>query len=223
MADVTFDAASSSTPATATTHTHAHTCTGIDRLLLVGVFIGSSNDWVTGVTYNTIAMTRLYLRTNFAGATTYGYALQAPATGANNIVVTCSNSVLTAVAAYSVINAKQTVTMDVLFNGFTGANATRLWGPTTTVTDRALVMLFGWNDTEVPADSTNFTARSVVNRQMFCGEATSGIKTPPGAVYLQQTTSVATNWLTGTIGIAPVPAAGGSGGVLGGHQRRMHV
>jgi hypothetical protein len=209
MADVAFDAATSAAPATGTTRTWSHTCgAGADRLLLVHVEIASTNDWVTGVTYNGVAMTQIAHEGDFATMSTYLYALVAPATGANNVVVTSSNSVAIAGCSYSVANAKQMTTMDVMLLGNNSATTSRLWGPTTTTVDRALVVLFVWNSAEVPVAGANVTNRSVVNRQSSVVDR-GGITTPAGDVYLTQTTTGATTWSSMSVGIAPVPAAGG--------------
>lgn len=72
-----------------TSKTFSHTCTGSDRLLFVNVHTDSNV--VTGVTYAGVAMTKIY-----GQATDYYntvWALVAPATGANNVVISCSSSV----------------------------------------------------------------------------------------------------------------------------------
>lgn len=73
-----------------TSLTWSHTCTGSNRILLVGGSVTSGTArTVTGITYNGVAMTSI--GTTTAG-TVYGflYYLIAPATGANNVVVTIS-------------------------------------------------------------------------------------------------------------------------------------
>jgi hypothetical protein len=206
MADVAFDAAASASASVGTTRTWSHTCTGADRLLLVFVEIASTSDLVTGVTYNGVAMTRIDNWGDFSTMTLYLYALVAPSTGANNVVVS-SSSIAIAGCSYSVTGANASTTLDVTFHGNSSATNSRLWGPTTTVTDRALVALFGWNSAEVPVAGANLTNRSVVNREAFVGDR-GGITTPAGDVYLTQTTTGSTNWSTISVGIAPVPVAG---------------
>jgi len=79
--------------------TFAHTCgAGADRLLVVGVAGDSAGgfDDITGVTYNGVAMTLAKKElADSASSTTrhaYQYFLVAPATGANNVVVSCTNN-----------------------------------------------------------------------------------------------------------------------------------
>lgn len=74
--------------------TWAHTCSGADRLLRVTVSHFDSNDAVTDITYNGVALTAVP-----SGATTNGqywitaYYLIAPDTGTHDIVVTVSGNV----------------------------------------------------------------------------------------------------------------------------------
>lgn len=81
----------------ATSLTFAHTCTGSLGLLVVGFngdIIGGADD-VSSVTYNGVALT---LADKQVGAgtggdrNTYLYFLLGPATGAHNVVITCSSS-----------------------------------------------------------------------------------------------------------------------------------
>ncbi len=83
---------------TATTCTWSHTCTGSNLILVVGVYWRSQSDnSVSGVTYNGVAMTSMSTKQrangSFGGA--YPTAVQlwylaAPATGAHDVVVTIS-------------------------------------------------------------------------------------------------------------------------------------
>lgn len=88
---ISRDATSSGKTTGQTSVTVSHTCSGSDRLLLVGV-ADQGGDTVTGVTYNGVAMTQIAKK--IRGAIEYGYvyALLAPATGTHNVVVSRSNS-----------------------------------------------------------------------------------------------------------------------------------
>ena len=93
MATPLFDAATTGTAANATTLTFSHTvgAAGADRLLIVAVSI--DNRAVSGVTYNAVAMTSVGSATAPDGKQiSHMWQLVAPATGANNVVVTCSNN-----------------------------------------------------------------------------------------------------------------------------------
>lgn len=86
---IAFDAFSSGSVLPGSSITFSHTCSGSDRILIVGI-IANNADVITGVTYNGVAMT-LARKSAFTGPTMYLYYLLAPATGANNIVVSASS------------------------------------------------------------------------------------------------------------------------------------
>lgn len=85
IAQVTFDAASSSSVTGAGSLTFSHTTSGSDRLLIVGTM--TQNADVSGVTYNSVSMTLIDTVDTGAGYWGNMYALVAPATGANDIVI----------------------------------------------------------------------------------------------------------------------------------------
>lgn len=99
---VAFDAvgpSSAGQSATATTTTSwSHTCTGSNRLLVVGVAVGAnpSTGITTSATYNSVAMTSIGTQQSGTGSA-FGYiqmfSLVAPATGANTVAVTTSATV----------------------------------------------------------------------------------------------------------------------------------
>jgi hypothetical protein len=81
--------------------TWSHTCSGSNRILVVGVnargLVSNTNTTVTGVTYNGVALTKIRHDSVDSGDTMRGrtelWYLIAPATGANNIVVTWTGTV----------------------------------------------------------------------------------------------------------------------------------
>jgi hypothetical protein len=81
---VAFDAASSSNTG-GSSLTFSHTCSGSDRLLIVGVSVDSGHT-VSGVTYAGAAMTQIGTATA-GNVRAYLFSKVAPATGANNVVV----------------------------------------------------------------------------------------------------------------------------------------
>ena len=87
-----YDATATGT-ASATSLTYAHTCTGSNLILFVGFSTYDAAEVVTTVTYNGVAMTQANKKASAAGDRwSYLYYLIAPATGANNIVISRSNS-----------------------------------------------------------------------------------------------------------------------------------
>lgn len=89
---IAFDASSGSKGAGSSTLTWSHTCSGSNRTLVVGC-ASKTDDYITGVTYNGVAMTQVDKTTGGGGGAEYMYILANPASGANNIVVTASVSI----------------------------------------------------------------------------------------------------------------------------------
>jgi hypothetical protein len=114
---IAFDAAATSN-ATGTSLTFSHTCTGANLILWVSVLVNSApndhTDYVTGITYNGVAMTRAA----FIGGTgtnndpCFLYYLFAPATGAHNVVVSISGSKPIYAVSSSYTGAAQSGTPD---------------------------------------------------------------------------------------------------------------
>jgi hypothetical protein len=80
---IAFDASANGQTNFSATLTFAHTCAGSDRALFVAV-CANNNRTISGVTYSGVAMTAVETGSAFIRL----YALAAPATGANNVVVT---------------------------------------------------------------------------------------------------------------------------------------
>lgn len=105
---IAFDSASNNSATLALTF--SHTCSGSDRLLLVSCH---GADQSFSVTYNGVAMTELYDGTpgspfKFIAV----YALVAPATGANDVVITRSGSTPVIAGAVSYTGVDQTTPYD---------------------------------------------------------------------------------------------------------------
>ena len=104
---IAYDATSGGN-GTGTSLTYAHTCsTGDDRILFVGINITDNTDSVTGVTYAGSAMTLVNKRSG-TNAFLYLYYIIAPATGANNVVVSTSASKQIVAVGSSYTGAAQT-------------------------------------------------------------------------------------------------------------------
>jgi hypothetical protein len=92
--------------ANSTSVSFAHTCTGSDRFLVVGIKLYGDND-ITGVTYNGVAMSHIATALMLSeGNRAVLYGLTAPATGANNVVIsrTSSNHIVATAASYTGVN-----------------------------------------------------------------------------------------------------------------------
>ena len=180
---VAFDAVSTGAKGgSGSTLTFAHTCTGSDLLLIVGVE-SRLND-VTGVTYATVSLTQSGTAQSSADGLTHNtvWYLVAPATGANNIVVTISGTSFIAACGISVTGADQTTPL-ADSQSATGTNNAPSRTVTGTSTDQLAVDFAGaripsTETTTAGADQTergDVTAVSGdVNQQCFCS-------TEPGA------------------------------------------
>lgn len=139
-AGIAFDAASSGTRVTgATSLTFAHTCTGSDRILLVGCHTETTTDQVSGVTYAGVAMTRVGTVVTGGSERDYLYALVNPATGSNNVVVSTGSSAAITGSAASYTGAKQSGQPDASNTGSSGSAATFALS-VTTVADNCWVV-----------------------------------------------------------------------------------
>ena len=142
----------------ATTHTFSHTCTGSDRILFVTGFTNTSSDYITGITYNGVAMTLVNKLAAAASRYAYIFYLVAPATGANNVVLTASSSSALGGNASSYTGASQTGQPDASSSQTIGASPVN--NSVTTVADNCWSILTQLNNQLTPSvASTNSTLR----------------------------------------------------------------
>jgi len=120
-----FDAASSTSAKEVSTVAWNHTCTGSDRVLVVGCGAGQSGS-ISSATYNSVSMTPVGSQ---VGGVRQFYLI-APATGSNEVSISVSGDFFVA-GAVSVTSAHQTSPIDT-FGGTTGSNSHTL---TTTEAD----------------------------------------------------------------------------------------
>lgn len=133
---IAFDAASSGSAASGTTVTVAHTCTGTNLILLVATR-NDANETTSGITYAGVSMTQVPTVSpkdfhSGPGNITMWY-LFAPATGANNIVATCTTITSVVVRGYSLTGAKQSGFPDASSNANSLTNVGGLTTSTTVV------------------------------------------------------------------------------------------
>lgn len=157
---IALDLASTISAQAATTSlTFAHTCTGSDRILFVyaGNIVASPN--ITGVTYNGVAMTEVGHAATQSNEFTYLWVLVAPATGANNVVITANASSKIAGGAISYTGAKQSAQPDS-FNTGVGVAATTLTVSTTVVASGCWLVGAGSTGNGTIAAGTGMTQRA---------------------------------------------------------------
>lgn len=202
---IAYDSSAQGSGGSVTSITFSHTCSGSDRMLVV--FVRSyQNDRVTGVTYNGVAMTQVNKRQDNAGNNcyTYLYYLLAPATGANNVVVSASPApnIQLAACSASYTGVKQSGQPDS--SAMQSSTASTMTVSTTVVASGCWLV----------GGSSNFRATSAgtgtTNRQQTSGDpltiADSNGTVATGSRSLQWTQSDSTISAQHIISIAPVPS-----------------
>ncbi len=206
---IAFDTASGSAAGIANSLTWAHACTGAD-ILWVGVTITTSNDEVTGVTYNGVPMT-LGLYDSFTWSK-YLFYLLAPAAGAHDVVVSVSAFRNIAAAAASYSGARQSGVPDATATA-SGVGVTSRTATLTTVADNCWSVLFAGDES---ADAETLAGTGSTRRFETHGAAfgangaffdSNGAITPAGS-YGMTFTQVSPATLHG-IAASFAPAGGG--------------
>lgn len=180
---IAFDAATGSST-TGTSLTYSHTCSGSNRALIVHYVTDTSNDLVTGVTYNGVAMSFIGRVQSPSSRWTGIYYLAAPATGANNVVISASGSAYLEASSASYTGVKQTGNPEANASN-TGASVTSLSGTVTTITDNAWLVMGGHAAAGSQAAGTGTTRRHIGTVSAFFDS--NGAKSPTGSYSLQQT------------------------------------
>lgn len=176
-----------------TTITWNHTCTGSDGLLLVALSVGQLlTNIITGVTYNSVAMSRLVTSTADANI---GYVeiwgLLAPTTGsALAVVATASASSFMGGGSVSYTGVKQSGLPDST-NSQVKSSGSYADITTSTTTVAPVTWIFSatyTNNAPAPTASTNQTQRTtVVNRGMLLGDTNANQS--PGSNSMKSDTS----------------------------------
>lgn len=177
---VIFDNSSENQLPNTTSLTVSHTCgTQLNRALFVFISTrDTTTDKVTGVTYNSVAMSRHNIW-NDGTHTVYLYYLMAPSTGTNDIIISLSSANDCRAIGLSYFNAQQ--------SGFPDANGTKaetgvtsITHSITTVLDNSWTLIFARGSTSAPTSYTGGTIRKSAGEDS-AGD-TNELKTPPGSV-----------------------------------------
>lgn len=194
------------------TQTWSHTCTGSNRLLFVGVSFDSAGLSISSVTYagTNLTLIRTDENTAISRSSSIWY-LVAPATGANDIVVTYSNDTVCISGSISLTGVAQTGSLDAN-NGAIGVDITASV-VVTTVADNAWVLdtmaansSFGWTVGAGQTQRWNVIPSASVDG----GGSTEGPKTPAGAVTMSWSVGQpgGTDWAISAASFAPAVAGG---------------
>lgn len=182
---IAFDA-SVEANVTATSLTFSHTVTGSNPILFVYVFNLSSSDNITGVTYAGVSMTRV--RADFTNQSNFLYALPAPATGANNVVVSANASIYIDARAISFTGAKNE--QPEANAGAVNTNSASISQAITTISNNAWVVAGLRSQSGITSAGANTTERYANSWY----EATANPITPAGSVTLNVNTNVNPAW-----------------------------
>lgn len=186
---------------TATSLTFSHTCTGSNLVLFVGVRGDGSSDTITGVTYNGVAMTKIIGHNDWSNRWTYLWYLIAPATGAHNVVITSSSSVLINGNASSYTGCKQSWVPDA--SAKNNASSTTITTSVTTIADNCRTVLIGTTNVNQAA-STGSTQRTLSSDTAFWLYDSNAALTP---AWSKSMIITATSWGMNTViaSFAPAP------------------
>lgn len=191
----------------------SHICYGSNRYLVVGVGMLSLAQTVSGITYNSIALTFLGAQSSVSGAARVElWGLVNPATGSNTVAVTLTGAIASAATAASYDWVHQTTPTEA----FSSTQATNVGAADATVN----VITVADNDWVVDIVATDDTAITVgagqVQRSNVTGAGGSaansdeGPKTPAGSVTMSWTNIAAlATWAIAAIALRPFGASGG--------------
>ena len=193
--------------------TLSHTCTGSNLVLVVGISDrdgGNNGDFVTGVTYNGVAMTRVETNTPTAlYCTNWIYILVGPETGTHDVVVSTNASHSLQVTSASYTGCKQTDQPDAHNNVYSALEDYGL--ALTTVADNCWVVSFASEYYQPFTSVTNGTDRTGVNSTVAKLADSNGVITPAGAYTITWNVTDLTyhNKTVVQCSIAPATAAAG--------------
>jgi hypothetical protein len=210
-AQIALDATSNATPAAASSLTWSHTVSGSNRLLHVSVAArdgGGTNNDATGVTYNGVALTKVRDdSSNFGTYRSSVWRLVAPATGANNIVVTFAGTVgIVAQASGVSLTGVDQTTPDAGNNGASDGNSTitSISASVTTTADNAWIIdVIKKGGDDIPADNGSQVAIYNVEDTGHYGVSRLGPITPAGATSVGWTWTNAANAVYSAAAYAP--------------------
>jgi len=192
---IAFDAQSSSGGyASATSISWSHTCTGANRVLIVGARgTGAASDVITGVTYAGVALTKV--GSSYKGSSDRWvslWRLVGPATGANTITISGSNSdiLMGSSASYTGAGFVSTTTTN-----HTAASAASVSTSYTTQAANAwVVATVGNNGNETPEAGESTAVRGSIGAGVCLADSNAAVSSPSSRTLVITGSSAA--WAT---------------------------
>jgi len=212
---VTFDAATAPAAVTAASLTFAHTCAA-NASLAVGTvcFLATG---ATGVTYNGVAMTLEVLVTPAIGDTVEIWKLDAPDSGAHDVVITYATSRNIIGGAVSVVGADRT-DCSLANNSASGTSTAPTVDVTSVVGDLVVSVCFS------DADVTHAPGANETERWDTLGAARASgtTESPAGTTAtMSRTLGSSIEWGIVAMSFRAAAAAGGWGPLLGLRNNRL--
>lgn len=196
---LTYDNASNGTGNVATSISWSHTCSGTDRLLVVGIHVGSGQGYnVTNVTYAGVSMTNLGVFDNSNGQVGLWYLIN-PATGANTVATTKSTSGYHRGGSVSYTGASQ-ISQPNVHGSSSAASGTTFSHTLTTTVDQAIMIAIVVGNVISAGAST--TVRSAPDGSVKIFDSNGNRSVGSNALNFSGSNSVWTSYMAG---ISPVP------------------
>lgn len=193
---IAYDSQSHSVVNPGSSLTFSHTCTGSNLLLVVSVIQNSGSDTVTGVTYNSVSMTRVDIA-DTTGAPFYLYYLNAPATGTHNVVVSSSTGAnLLAATSVSYTGCDQTSSV-INAHGVQTTPRPATSGAvslTSSVDNCWMVAGYSANINSTYVAGANTTLRTATGQEYIGICDSNAVISPAGALTLNTTWTGSNNW-----------------------------
>lgn len=203
---ISYDTSTDGGTTTGTSHSFNHTCSGNNRDLYVAVDTQTADntDYVTGVTYNTVAMTRVDEFRSPGQGGSYLYRLLNPASGTNAVAISTSGSVAIHAVAASYKGVLQSA-LDTSGGNASDPNTTLTVNVTTTTDNCWLISSVGEKNgsSAVASAGTNTTARKV-GTYVSIGDS-NGAQTPAGSHGQTWNLDGATGLAVHVVAIKPAP------------------
>ncbi len=208
FAAIAFDSTSTkSTTSSGAGFDFNHTATGSNLVLMVSAESDNGVDRISGITYNGVAMTRLFAGGWGGVHYYYFYYLIAPATGTNVIHVTTRQDRQFNLIAATYTGVDQTSFPSVGAQG-NGTNTSVSAGLTTTVDNSWLVFAPAHADSDATAAGANTTLRAGITGG-FTGQLahldSNGPKSPAGAYTLAASWGSSVPYEYQIVALAPAP------------------
>lgn len=209
IAAIAFD---DSTPGSGTTNSlsFAHTTSGSNTQIEVATVTNTADntDYVTGVVYNSVALTQdgTFQSQGLGGSEMYSKT--APSSGANNVVVSLSSSKEVYAVASTYSGVKQTGQPHVQNQNATDPNTSLTVSVTTTADNSVVVSMAGKKAgaSETLSAGTGVTNSREVNMYVALGDS---LKASAGSESHTWNLSGSTGIAINVIGLAPAPETGG--------------